>query len=81
LKARPPGGHPAAADFLSDDASPNSCLPIEKQASRLPPLERYEPYLPDDKVVDFESVRIDLLAGHVQGPGRLGDLLRARWRP
>jgi hypothetical protein len=64
----------AASSRCNDPASAILSLPaVRNQAP--PPLERYEP------LVLFELPAVHRLAGHVQGPGRLGDLLRAGGRP
>jgi hypothetical protein len=42
------------------------------------PLERH--FLADDVIIEHEVAAIELLRGRVQGPGRLGDLMRSARR-
>ena len=78
-RARPGGGPGRAAAFSSGDAFSDSRVHHERQA--LPPIERHEPHLPDDKLFEAEITGPALLRGRTQGPGRLGDLMRAGRRP
>jgi hypothetical protein len=65
----------AAGSYSGQDCyHPNSRRRAVAQA--LPPLERYEPHLADDKVVLFEVAPVHLLAGTWQGPGAIADLSR-----
>ena len=67
-----------ALDAVEDlDGSSTSVSPADKQQ----PLEDYGRFLPTDKLALHEIAPVHRLAGHVQGPGRLGALLRAGRRP
>jgi hypothetical protein len=55
--------------ILTRDASPDNSPPIEVH------------FLADDVIVWHEVPAIELLCGHAQGPGRLGDLMRAARPP
>jgi hypothetical protein len=88
MAARPAGARdPGAADRLGDDRDLAQTTPPRQLAQAVnirdyladQPLERHWP-LATDKIALFEVPQAYLLIGHVQGPGRLGELLR-RARP
>jgi hypothetical protein len=75
------GGEPGgAADGVGKDPDAAFLSPQRQHAQDQPPREVYA-LIPDDKLALFVVPRVALLAGHVQGPGRLGELLRAGRRP
>ena len=68
-------GKPGAADRRKAVAAIST--PATRPLQPLPPLERYDPHLPDDKLALYEITPVRLLAGSWQGPGLLRDLIRA----
>jgi hypothetical protein len=71
---------PARATLIGSTDSANAiCNPVGAR-NQIQPVERHWPPA-DDKLVEPEVPRIQLLAGKAQGPGRLGDLMRAARRP
>jgi hypothetical protein len=73
---RGPAGGLAADARRCDCESAYSPQPPSRQ---IPPREHHA-LIADDKLVLFEVPPVHRLAGHVQGPGRLGELLRAGHR-